>query len=124
MKKHSKQSLTQNMVLRVLSIRIKSDKLERKLKNILLTYKHFENILLILISQNYNLYKEGKDTNDFSLLTSPQVMRNALYDYEPKHSTQVEYLKNKYKDNQLWQALKEKMSTFGIHRLRWLMVRT
>jgi hypothetical protein len=60
MKKHSKQSLTQNMVLRVLSIRIKSDKLERKLKSVLFTYKHFENILLILIKQNYNLYKEGK----------------------------------------------------------------
>jgi len=123
MKKHSKQSPTQNMVLRVLSIRIKSDKLERKLKNILLTYKHFENILLILIKQNYNLYKEGKGTNDFSLLTSPQVMRNALYDYESKHSTQVEYIKNKYKDNQLWQALKETAKKLKPHNLTYVIKR-
>jgi putative transposase len=123
MKKHSKQSLTQNMVLKLLSIRIRSDKLERKLKNILLTYKHFENILLILISQNYNLYKEGKDTNDFSLLTSPQLMRNALYDYEPKHSTQVEYLKNKYKDNQQWQALKETAKKLKPHNLTYVIKR-
>ena len=99
MKKHSKQSLTQNTELRTFSIRIKSDKLEKKLKNILLTYKHFENILLILINQNYN--------NDFNLLTSPQLMRNALYDYNSKHSAKIEYLKNKYKDNQLWNELKE-----------------
>jgi putative transposase len=123
MKKHSKQSLTQNMVLKLLSIRIRSDKLERKLKNILLTYKHFENILLILISQNYNLYKEGKDTNDFSLLTSAQLMRNALYDYEPKHSTQVEYLKNKYKDNQQWQALKETAKKLKSHNLTYVIKR-
>jgi IS605 OrfB family transposase len=92
---------------RVFSIRIKNDKLEKELKQILFIYKHFENILLILINQNYNLYKDGKDTNDFRLLTSPQLMRNALYDYNSKNSQQLEYLKNKYKDNQLWQALKE-----------------
>jgi len=123
MKKHSKQSLTQNMVLRVLSVRIRSDKLERKLKSILLTYKHFENILLILISQNYNLYKEGKDTNDFNLLTSPQLMRNALYDYNSKHSAQVEYLKNKYKDNQLWLALKETAKKLKPHNLTYVIKR-
>jgi putative transposase len=79
--------------------------------------------LLILISQNYNLYKEGKDTNDFSLLTSPQLMRNALYDYEPKHSTQVEYLKNKYKDNQQWQALKETAKKLKPHNLTYVIKR-
>jgi putative transposase len=107
MKKNNKQSLIQNTELRTFSIRIKSDKLEKKLKNILFTYKHFENILLILINQNYNLYKDDKDTNDFNLITSPQLMRNALYEYNSKHLTQVEYLKNKYKYNQLWQELKE-----------------
>ena len=76
------------------SIRIKNDKLEKELKHLLLTYKHFENILLILINQNYNLYKEGRDVNDFNLLTSPQLMRNAFYDYNSKHSAQIEYLIN------------------------------
>jgi len=123
MKKHNKQSLTQNTELRTFSIRIKSNKLEKKLKNILLTYKHFENMLLILINQNYNLYKDGKDTNDFNLLTSPQLMRNALYDYNSKHSTQVEYLQNKYKDNQLWQALKETAKKLKPHNLLHIIKR-
>ena len=89
MKKNNKQPLIQNAELRTFSIRIKSDKLEKKPRNILFTYKHFENILLILINQNYNLYKDGKDTNDFNLLTSPQLMRNALYDYNSKNSAQI-----------------------------------
>jgi len=123
MKKHSKQSLTQNTVLGVISIRIKSVKLENKLKNILFTYKHFENILLILINQNYNLYKEGRDVNDFNLLTSPQIVRNALYDYNSKHSEQVEYIKNKYRDNKLWQELKETAKKLKPHNLTYIIKR-
>jgi transposase, IS605 OrfB family, central region len=123
MRKNNKQSLKRNKELRTFSIRIKSDKLEKKLKNILFAYKQFENILLILINQNYNLYKEGKDTNDFNLLTSPQLMRNALYDYNSKHSAQVEYLKNKYKDNQLWLALKETAKKLKPHNLTYVIKR-
>jgi IS605 OrfB family transposase len=121
MKKNNKQSLAQNTELRTFSIRIKSDKLEKKLKNILFTYKHFENILLILINQNYNLYKEGRYVNDFNLLTSPQLMRNALYDYNSKHSAQIEYLKNKYKDNQLWNELKETAKKLKSHNLTYII---
>jgi len=116
-KKNSKKELSQNTELRVFSIRIKNDKLEKELKHLLFTYKHFENILLILINQNYNLYKDGKDTNDFNLLTSPQLMRNALYDYNSMHSTQLEYLKDKYKDNQLWQTLKETAKKLKSHNV-------
>jgi IS605 OrfB family transposase len=115
-KKNSKKELSQNE-LRVFSIRIKNDKLEKELKHLLFTYKHFENILLILISQNYDLYKNGKNTNDFNLLTSPQLMRNTLYDYNSKNSQQLEYLKNKYKDNQLWQALKETAKNLKPHNV-------
>jgi IS605 OrfB family transposase len=115
-KKNSKKELSQNE-LRVFSIRIKNDKLEKELKHLLFTYKHLENILLILISQNYDLYKDGKDTNDFKLLTSPQLMRNALYDYNSKNSEQLEYLKDKYKDNQLWQALKETAKRLKPHNV-------
>jgi len=116
-KKNSKKELSQNKELRVFSIRIKNEKLEKELKHLLLTYKHFENILLILVNQNYNLYKDGKDTNDLGLLTSPQLMRNALYDYNSKHSAQIEYLKNKYKDNQLWQELKETAKKLKPHNV-------
>jgi hypothetical protein len=74
-------------------------------------------MLLILISQNYELYKNNKDTNDFNLLTSPQLMRNALYDYNSKNSEQLEYLKNKYEDNQLWQALKQTAKNLKAHNI-------
>jgi IS605 OrfB family transposase len=116
-KKNSKKELSKNTELRVFSIGIKNDKLEKELKHILFTYKHFENMLLILINQNYELYKNNKDTNNFNLLTSPQLMRNALYDYNSKNSEQLEYLKNKYKDNQLWQALKETAKNLKPHNI-------
>ena len=80
-------------------------------------------MLLVLINQNYNLYKEGKDTNDFSLLTSPKLMRNALYDYNSKYSEKVEHLKNKYKDNQLWQELKEIAKQLKPHNLTYVIKR-
>jgi len=95
------------MTLRLLSIRIKSDKLERKLKNILFTYKHFESCL----SSSAKITTYTKKAKIQTTLASPQLMRNALY-CESKHSTQVEYLKNKYKKNQMWQALKETVKKF------------
>ena len=116
-KKNSKKELSQNTELRVFSIRVKNDKLEKELKHLLLTYKHFENILLILINQNYNLYKEGRDVNDFNLLTSPKLITCALYDYNSKYSLQVEYLKSKYKDNQLWNELKETAKKLKSHNI-------
>jgi hypothetical protein len=117
-KKNSKKELPQNTELRVFSIiRIKNDKLEKESKDLLFAYKRFGNILLILINQNYNLYKDGKDTNDFNLLASPQFMRNALYDYNSKHLIQLEYLENRYKDNQLWQTLKETAKKLKLHNV-------
>jgi hypothetical protein len=44
-------------------------------------------------------------------------MRNALYDYNSKNSQQLEYLKNKYKDNQLWQTLKETAKNLKAHNV-------
>jgi putative transposase len=49
-------------------------------------------------------------------------MRNALY-CKPKHSTQVDYLKNKYKDNQQWQALKETAKKLKPHNLTYVIKR-
>jgi hypothetical protein len=63
-KKNSKKELLKNTELRVFSIGIKNDKLEKELKYILFTYRHFENMLLILISQNYELCKKNKDILD------------------------------------------------------------
>jgi IS605 OrfB family transposase len=68
-------------------------------------YRHFENILLILIKQNYDLFKSGKDANDFNILTNKQTLRNALMGYKSKKQDNTDYLVNKYKDNQLFKDL-------------------
>ena len=91
--------------LRVFSITVKNPDLSKKLKSILFTYNQFENTLLKLILKNYNLYKEDKDTNDFNLLTSPQLIIDTLYNNKNGLSTQVKYLKKKYKKNELWLTL-------------------
>ena len=81
-KKNSKKSLGQNTELRILSIRINSDKIEKEIKNALYTYRHFENILLLLIKENYEKYSQGLDiNNDFKHFTNKQTLRNALLDY-------------------------------------------
>jgi len=50
-------------------------------------------------------------------------MRNALYDYNSKHSIQLEYLKNKYKDNQLWHELKETAKKLKSYNLTYIIKR-
>ena len=101
--KHKNEDITE---LGVFSIRINSDKIEKQLLSLLYKYRHFENMLLILIKVNYNLYIQGKDTNDFKYLTNKNILRNALFDYRSKNKN-VSYLKDKYKNNELWKSLKK-----------------
>ena len=102
---------------------IKSNELRIKLEHFLQNYYNFENILLNIIIKNYNLYKEGKDVNDFGLLTSPQLILNILYYYNYESSEQLEYIKNKYKENQLWQELKETAKELNPHNLTYIIKR-
>jgi len=102
---------------------IKSNELRIKLEHFFQNYYNFENILLNIISQNYNLYKDGKDTNDLNLLTSPKLMINILYYYNYEHSECLEYLKNKYKDNKLWQELKEIAKGLNPYNLTYIIER-
>jgi len=123
-KKNSKKSLGQNTELRVLSIRINSDKIEKEIKNALYTYRHFENILLLLIKENYEKYSQGLDTeNDFKHFTNKQTLRNALLDYKSKNSVNSDYLKEKYKDNQLWQSLSEVARKIKQHNFGYIIDR-
>jgi putative transposase len=108
-----KNDIGSNEELRTLSIRINSTKLNKKILSLVYSYRHFENILLILIKQNYELYSQGKDTNDFKYLTNKQTLRNALLDYKTKNSKDSDYLNEKYKDSKLWQSLKETAKTIN-----------
>jgi len=105
-KTNNEQTLLQNTELETCFIKINHKELKNKLMDILSAYKSFENTLVKLISQNYNLYKDGLELNDFHLLTSPLLMLSILYNFNVKYLDQQRYLKNKYKDNKLWQELK------------------
>jgi len=113
----------QNPELRTFSIIINSNELKKKLEHLLYDYYNFENILLNIISKNYHLYKKGKDVNDFHLLTSPQLIINILYYYNYQQSEQQEYIKNKYKENQLWQELKSIATKLNPHNLIYIIER-
>jgi len=65
-----------NKRTRIIKIRNKEDK--EKIRDYFYKYRHFENILLILIKNNYNLSKEEKDRNDFKYLSDYSVMRAVL----------------------------------------------
>jgi len=108
--------------LGVFSIRINSDKINKQLLSLLYKYRHFENMLLILIKENYNLYIQGKDTNDFKYLTSKNILRNALFDYNSKNKN-VSYLKEKYKNNELWKSLKKVAKSLKSHNLVYVIDR-
>jgi len=116
-----KKDIGSSEELRTLSIRINSTKLNKKILSLVYSYRHFENILLILIKQNYELYIQGKDTNDFKYLTNKQTLRNALLDYKSKNSKDSNYLNEKYKDSKLWQSLKETAKTIKQHNFVYII---
>ncbi|MFP3256642.1 MAG: hypothetical protein RXO36_02405 [Candidatus Nanopusillus acidilobi] len=100
-----------------------NSELKKKLGYQLFAYYNFENILILLVNQNYNLYKNGKDVNDYYLLTSPRLIINILYYYNYQYSEQQEYLKNKYKNNKLWQELKETAKKLNPYNLTYIIER-
>jgi len=116
-----KNDIGSNEELRTLSIRINSTKLNKKILSLVYSYRHFENILLILIKQNYELYTQGKDTNDFKYLTNKQTLRNALLDYKAKNPKDSDYLNEKYKESELWQSLKETAKTIKQHNFVYII---
>lgn len=111
----AKKLLTSNSELRTFSIRIKNKKHIKTLTDYIYKYRHFENMLLILIKENYELFLQGKTENDFKYLTSKITLRNALLDYKTKNNKDSDYLNEKYKDNKLWQSLKETAKTIKQH---------
>jgi len=118
----NEQYLTQNTKVKTFYIGINFE-LGKKIEQLLLNYYHFENILVNIISKNYNLYKRGMDVNDYHILTSPRLIINILYYYNYQYSEQQEYLRNKYKDNQLWQALKETAKKLNPYNLTYIIER-
>lgn len=108
--------------LRTFEILIKDTKMKKELLDYIYKYRHFENILLILIKQNYALFKEGKEVNDFKYLCNYSLLRGALLNYKSKNNQdKIDYIKGKYKDNQLFMDLTELAKGLKIHNLSLLI---
>jgi IS605 OrfB family transposase len=106
----------------IIKLTNKEDK--EKIRDYFYKYRHFENMLLILIKNNYNLYKEEKDTNDFNYLADYSVMRAVLRSTEGgKHKEKADYVKEKYKDNQIMKDLITLSEELKIHNLSMIIRR-
>ncbi|OSS42605.1 Mobile element protein [Desulfurella amilsii] len=118
-----KESIGPDEELRTFSIRINSNKLNKKVLSLIYSYRHFENILLILLKQNYEPFAQSKGSSDFKYLTNKQTLRNALLDYKAKNSKDADCLNGKYKDNQLWQDLKKAAKIIKQHNFVYIVDR-
>ncbi|MEQ8171801.1 MAG: RNA-guided endonuclease TnpB family protein, partial [Candidatus Eremiobacterota bacterium] len=106
----------------IIKLTNKEDK--EKIRDYFYKYRHFENMLLILIKNNYNLYKEEKDTNDFNYLADYSVMRAVLRSTEGgKHKEKADYVKEKYKDNQIMKDLITLSEELKIHNMSMIIIR-
>lgn len=103
-----------DMIYACMKVRCKDNNLIPYLYKKMKATKHFENILLILIDQDY---KQNKGEN-FVFLTNGDVMRAVLRDNEGgKNAEKVKHLQSFYKDNQLMNDLKLVSKELKIHNL-------
>jgi IS605 OrfB family transposase len=113
-----------NEQIRTTSIRIAEWEAKNRILSYVLSYKHFENMLLILIQQNYDLSKKGKAANDFKYLSTYQVMRAVIAGTNGgKNKEKADYIKEKYKENQLMQNLIQTGKELKIHNLAMIISR-
>ena len=106
----------------IIKVTNKEDK--EKIRDYIYKYRHFENMLLILVKNNYNAYKEKKDTNDFKYLTNYSVLRAVLRSTKGgKDKKKADYVKEKYKDNQLMIDLIKLSEELKIHNLSMIIRR-
>jgi putative transposase len=95
--------------MKTIKIRIKNDKEIKFLKDYIFKTRHFENILIILLKTN-------KD--DFNYLSNYSILRAVLTNSKGgKQSEKVEYIKTKYKDNQLMNELILVSKELKVHNL-------
>ncbi len=110
--------------MRTTVIRVVDRKAKEKLLEYVYSYKHVENMLIILMQQNYELFQEKKTSNDFKYLSRYQVMRAVIRGTPGgKDGKGADYIKEKYKDNQLMQNLLEAGRKLKIHNLTMILNR-
>jgi len=111
-----------NEQMRTTIIRIVEKEAKEKLLKYVYDYKQWENMIVILIEQNYQLFKEKKTANDFKYLSSYQVMRAVIRDTPGgKDQKKADYIKEKYKDNELMKQIIELGKKLKIHNVAMVL---
>ena len=102
-------------MIKSMKIHVKDNKLKAYLRNKMYSTKHFENILLILID---NDYKQNEGRN-FDSLTNGAIMRAVITGNigDKDKQAETEYMKEFYKDNELMNSLREVSRNLKIHNL-------
>ncbi len=105
--------------MKTIKIRIKDNKVKPYIIDKVYEYRHFENMYIILLHQDYN-----QNLNDFKILSDYRVMRAVLTDNKGgKVREKVEYIKEKYKDHSLMKDLIESSKKLKIHNVVEIMKR-
>ena len=111
--------------MRTTVIRVADKQAKDKLLAYVYSYKHVENMLIILMQQNYELYREQKASDDFQYLSRYQVMRAVIRGTPGgKDREGADYIKEKYRDNSLMQELIAAGRKLKIHNLAMIFNRT
>ncbi|WP_427337935.1 transposase [Caloranaerobacter sp. DY30410] len=112
-------SKTKDKNVRTYKMRIKDKKFKSKVIDYIYKYRHFENMYIILLHQDYK-----QDIGDFKLLTNYEVMRALFRGTTPKKlEEKLIYIRQKYKNHQIMNDLIKLSKDLKIHNLVEIMKR-
>ncbi|WIF94211.1 transposase [Caminicella sporogenes] len=113
------KSIAESKNIRTYKMRIKNKKFKSKVIDYIYKYRHFENMYIILLNQDYKLR-----IGDFRLLTNYEIMRALFRRTTPKKlEEKLTYIRNKYKNHQIMNDLINLSKNLKIHNLVEIMKR-
>ncbi|KGG80147.1 hypothetical protein Y919_07775, partial [Caloranaerobacter azorensis H53214] len=107
------KSIAGNKNIRTYKMRIKDKKFKSKVIDYIYKYRHFENMYIILLNQDYK-----QNIGDFRLLTNYEIMRALFRGTTPKKlEEKLTYIRNKYKNHQIMNDLINLSKELKIHNI-------
>ncbi|WP_427337866.1 RNA-guided endonuclease TnpB family protein [Caloranaerobacter sp. DY30410] len=113
------KSVDESKNIRTYKMRIKDKKFKSKVINYIYKYRHFENMYIILLNQDYK-----QNIGDFKLLINYEIMRALFRGTTPKKlEEELTYIRKKYKNHQIMNDLIRLSKELKIHNLVEIMKR-
>lgn len=102
--KDKRRAIVENSQNRCIKIHLKDNRIKNFIVKKIFETKHFENILLILIAQDF----KQNDGKNFKYLTNFSIMKAVITDdiHNSSRKKEAEYIQSCYKNNQLMKDLK------------------